>query len=268
VFFAFQIYCDFSGYSDIALGAAQVMGIRLMTNFDRPYFAKSIAEFWQRWHISLSTWFRDYLYISLGGNRVVRWRWYANLFATFLVSGLWHGANWTFVIWGAVNGGYLLVSLWTTRLRQRVAEAVGLTRAPSVHRTLQVLTTFALVCFAWIFFRARTVDDAMYIASHLFRDLRVTTVGDLLATVQAALRGGVLVRLGLESLPLARWEWAVTAMLLAGMVVVHFLERREPMVFQIGRWPRWRRWAAYYVMLLGIIFLGQYRSAEFIYFQF
>ncbi|WP_040574979.1 MBOAT family O-acyltransferase [Pontibacter sp. BAB1700] len=99
VFFAFQIYCDFSGYSDIAIGAAQVMGFRLMENFRRPYYSKSISEFWSRWHISLSSWFRDYLYIPLGGNRVVKWRWYYNLFITFLVSGLWHGANWTFVVW-------------------------------------------------------------------------------------------------------------------------------------------------------------------------
>ncbi len=97
-FFAFQIYCDFSGYSDIAIGAAQVMGFKLMDNFNRPYYSKSISEFWKRWHISLSTWFRDYLYIPLGGNRTAKWRWYANLFFTFLISGLWHGANWTFVI--------------------------------------------------------------------------------------------------------------------------------------------------------------------------
>ncbi|GAB3811400.1 hypothetical protein GCM10028895_01510 [Pontibacter rugosus] len=104
VFFAFQIYCDFSGYSDIAIGAAQVMGFKLMENFRSPYFAKTISEFWGRWHISLSTWFRDYLYIPLGGNRVVKWRWYYNLFIVFLVSGLWHGASWTFVIWGLCTG--------------------------------------------------------------------------------------------------------------------------------------------------------------------
>ena len=103
-FFSFQIYCDFSGYSDIAIGAALVMGYKLMTNFRRPYFSQNIREFWSRWHISLSTWFRDYVYISLGGNRVVKWRWYYNLFITFLISGLWHGAEWTFVIWGAIHG--------------------------------------------------------------------------------------------------------------------------------------------------------------------
>ena len=102
-FFAIQIFCDFSGYSDIAIGAARIMGFKLMNNFNRPYYAKSVAEFWQRWHISLSRWFRDYLYIPLGGKRVSQARWYLNLFIVFLISGLWHGANWTFVIWGALT---------------------------------------------------------------------------------------------------------------------------------------------------------------------
>ena len=118
-FFSIQIYCDFSGYSDIAIGAALILGYRLMTNFRRPYFALNIREFWQRWHISLSTWFRDYVYISLGGNRVVKWRWFYNLFITFLVSGLWHGANWTFVIWGALHGFYLIFAIWTIKIREQ-----------------------------------------------------------------------------------------------------------------------------------------------------
>ncbi len=111
IFFAFQIYCDFSGYSDIAIGSARVMGFELIDNFKRPYFSKSISEFWRRWHISLSTWFRDYLYIPLGGNRVVKWRWYYNLFITFLVSGFWHGANWTFLVWGGLHGAYLIIAI-------------------------------------------------------------------------------------------------------------------------------------------------------------
>src|SRR3989339_1447668 len=134
VFFAFQIYCDFSGYSDIAVGAAEVMGFKLMKNFNRPYFSKSIAEFWKRWHISLSTWFRDYLYIPLGGSRTTAARWQFNLFITFLVSGLWHGANWTFVIWGALNGFYLVFSLWTADIRKRVTDATGISRLPQLHK--------------------------------------------------------------------------------------------------------------------------------------
>ncbi|MEO5585122.1 MAG: MBOAT family O-acyltransferase, partial [Flavobacteriales bacterium] len=128
VFFAIQIYCDFSGYSDIAIGAARVMGFRLMENFRRPYLAASVSEFWSRWHISLSSWFRDYLYIPLGGNRVLKWRWYYNLMITFLVSGLWHGANWTYVIWGALHGSYLVASIMLKRPSSRLVQAIGLHR--------------------------------------------------------------------------------------------------------------------------------------------
>lgn len=124
-FFAFQIYCDFSGYTDIAVGAARTMGVDLMENFRRPYLSRSIREFWSRWHVSLSTWFRDYLYIPLGGNRVVRWRWYTNIFVVFVVSGLWHGAAWTFIIWGAFHGAYLVAGLATARIRDRLWGLAG-----------------------------------------------------------------------------------------------------------------------------------------------
>jgi len=126
VFFAFQIYCDFSGYSDMAIGAARIMGFKLMTNFNRPYFSKSISEFWKRWHISLSTWFRDYLYIQLGGNKVVRSRWYFNLFITFVISGLWHGANWTYIIWESLHGAYLIFALVTKNWRNNLNQITGL----------------------------------------------------------------------------------------------------------------------------------------------
>ncbi len=167
-FFSFQIYCDFSGYSDIAIGAAMIMGYKLMTNFRRPYLSASIREFWSRWHISLSTWFRDYLYIPLGGNRVVKWRWYYNLFITFLISGLWHGAEWTFVIWGALHGFYLVFAIWTNKIRTKVNNALGLTKNPSLHRVIQVLITFVLVYFSWIFFRANNTADAFLIIKKTF----------------------------------------------------------------------------------------------------
>ena len=163
IFFAFQIYCDFSAYSDIAIGAAKVMGFKLMTNFNRPYFSRSIAEFWKRWHISLSTWFRDYLYISLGGNKVSIPRWYFNLFFVFLVSGLWHGANWTFIIWGALNGFYLVFALLTRGVRDKINKISGIARLPRIHTALQIIITFILACFAWIFFRANNVKDAFVI---------------------------------------------------------------------------------------------------------
>ena len=152
VCFAYQIYCDFSGYCDIALGAAQVMGFTLMENFNRPYFSKSISEFWRRWHISLSTWFRDYVYISLGGNWVGLPRVYMNLFIVFLISGLWHGAKWTFIVWGGIHGFYLIFAVLTREPRAKMAQAAGLAARPRLLNYYQVTATFMLVCLGWIFF--------------------------------------------------------------------------------------------------------------------
>ncbi len=161
LFFTFQIYCDFSGYSDIALGASRIMGINLMMNFNLPYIATSIKEFWSRWHISLSTWFRDYFYISLGGNRVSKPRWYFNLFAVFLVSGLWHGANWTFVIWGALHGTYQIFGHLTHKFQEGIKsrlKPIGLLITGA-----EWAFTMFLVMLAWIFFRANNVHDAFTI---------------------------------------------------------------------------------------------------------
>lgn len=166
-FFAFQIYCDFSGYTDIAIGCAAIMGFQLMDNFDRPYLSRSISEFWRRWHISLSSWFKDYVYIPLGGNRVVKWRWYYNLFLTFLVSGLWHGAAWTFVVWGALHGFYLIMGVALRPLRTQVNQALGLARFPRIVGLYQTLLTFTLVVIGWIFFRAGSMHDAGVVFSKL-----------------------------------------------------------------------------------------------------
>jgi D-alanyl-lipoteichoic acid acyltransferase DltB (MBOAT superfamily) len=155
VFFSAQIYCDFSGYSDIALGSAQSMGFKLMTNFKLPYISQNISEFWSRWHISLSTWFRDYLYIPLGGNRVKKSRWYMNLMIVFLVSGLWHGANYTFIIWGALHGLYLIVGILTADFQKKY-----------LPRFAHHLFTIILVMFAWIFFRAKSFELSKQIITH------------------------------------------------------------------------------------------------------
>ena len=186
VFFGFQIYCDFSGYTDIAIGCARVMGIRLMKNFDRPYKALSIKEFWARWHISLSTWFRDYLYFPLGGSRCSKARHMFNLFMVFFVSGLWHGANWTFVIWGLLHALYRIVGELTYKARQSFWEKLGLymdTKKEKIGETKNIakkqsakqicfnmgrkLITFVLVCFAWIFFRANSLADVGVLLSAL-----------------------------------------------------------------------------------------------------
>ena len=144
----------------MAIGAAKVMGIKLMNNFNRPYFSRSMSEFWKRWHISLSSWFRDYVYITLGGNRVSIPRWYLNLFIVFLISGLWHGANWTYVIWGALNGFYLIFAIISQGFRNKAKRLVGLDKLPWLNNLLEVMITFALSSFAWIFFRANHVTDA------------------------------------------------------------------------------------------------------------
>lgn len=166
-FFAFQIYCDFSGYSDIAIGAARVLGIRLMENFRTPYFSRSLSEFWTRWHISLSTWFRDYLYIPLGGSRVPGWRWVVNISIVFLISGLWHGASWTFVFWGALHGFYLVTEKWITG-KKWGEEDLGAVRGFSILPFLRVLATYHVVLLSWVFFRAGSFSQAWLYLTRMF----------------------------------------------------------------------------------------------------
>ncbi len=162
-FFAIQIYCDFSGYSDIAIGAARVMGIELMQNFRTPYFSKSIQEFWSRWHISLSSWFKSYLYIPLGGNRVVAWRRYYNLIIVFAVSGLWHGANWTFILWGLLHGFYIIAGIILTRFAQLYWKKILNIGKSKISRIILMFITFHLVVITWVLFRANNIHDAIYI---------------------------------------------------------------------------------------------------------
>ncbi|MFS4491334.1 MBOAT family O-acyltransferase [Maribacter sp. 2308TA10-17] len=163
VFFAIQIYCDFAGYSNIAIGCAKIMGFDLMTNFRRPYFAQSCAEFWQRWHISLSTWFRDYIYIPLGGNRVSKKRNYVNLMVTFLISGLWHGANWTYIIWGGLNGLYQI----TFKILRFSPSKKRIKQRSSITYFFNIFLTFVLICFSWIFFRADSFYQALEILKRI-----------------------------------------------------------------------------------------------------
>lgn len=248
VLFAFQIYCDFSGYSDIAIGSAQVMGYRLMVNFRRPYFSKSISEFWRRWHISLSTWFKDYIYIPLGGNRVSKWRWQLNLVIVFLVSGLWHGASWTFVVWGAIHGFYQIFSIWTSNIRKRIVKLIGLDKVPLLYKALQIVITFILVCFGWIFFRANNISDAIYIVRNMF-----TNIGNSVPIDQ----------LGLDS-----FQLKVAFISIGVMELVHLIQEKKSIREIISTKPIWIRWSLYYILILWIILLGTFGSQEFIYFQF
>ena len=161
VLFAFQIYCDFSGYSDIAIGIAKLFGIKLMTNFRTPYFSRNIAEFWKRWHISLSTWFRDYLYIPLGGSRLSKLLTIRNIFIIFIVSGFWHGANWTFIIWGGLNALYFVPVFLMKKNRTYVNQHINAGLKPNLKELINILLTFGITTFAWIFFRSKTVSDSI-----------------------------------------------------------------------------------------------------------
>ncbi len=167
IFFSFQIYCDFSGYSDIALGCSKIMGIDLMRNFNLPYISQSIKEFWSRWHISLSTWFRDYLYISLGGNRKGKVRWYTNIFIVFMISGLWHGANWTFIVWGIIHGVFNVFGIMTENIQKSFYNFIKI--PDLIVRFINWILTLLIIILSWIFFRANNIDDAIYVLSNLHK---------------------------------------------------------------------------------------------------
>ena len=252
LFFAIQIYCDFSGYSDMALGSARVMGFRLMTNFNRPYLARTIADFWKRWHISLSSWFRDYLYISVGGNRVSIPRRYFNLFLVFLVSGFWHGANWTFIIWGALHGTYQIVGLLTRSFRQRLTSFL-----PTwFDHGLDVALTGALVTFAWIFFRAHSFSDAWYVITHM------------LAPSHAVAEG--VDRYGRLSVYLtySRQEWLFMVAGVGTLLAFELAQHRYDIEALLVRQSAGLRWTTYFALVIAIAGCGAFEKVQFIYFQF
>jgi len=263
--FAFQIYCDFSGYSDIAIGGAQVMGFRLMTNFRRPYHANSISDFWKRWHISLSTWFRDYLYIPLGGNRVTIPRWYLNLFIVFLVSGLWHGASWTFVIWGGLHGLYLIISIITKKWRAKLVSFSKLNRLPRLHYALQTVFVFALVNIGWVFFRANSFSDAILILKKIYQFARFIP-GIVLQKV--ALKTVVSFTILQEKLGLNKVDLAIVFGAIIFMEIVHLLQSQKRVRQFMSEKPRVIRWSVYLILIWSILLFGVFANREFIYFQF
>jgi D-alanyl-lipoteichoic acid acyltransferase DltB (MBOAT superfamily) len=244
-FFAFQLYCDFSGYSDIAIGAAQVLGFDLMKNFRRPYLARSVPEFWaHRWHLSLTSWFRDYVYIPLGGNRVSRLRRSFNVMVVFLLSGAWHGTTWTFVVWGGLNGAYVVASLMTSGLRSRFRGA----RFAGAAGVVRALVTFHLILVTWVFFRAATLADAATILARL-----ASSLGRLPALVIARVTAG---------------EVVLSLLLIAVLLVVELLDETRPVWERLGAQPVYLRWAAYYAMLLSLVVLGAWNLQQFVYMQF
>jgi alginate O-acetyltransferase complex protein AlgI len=254
IFFSFQIFCDFSAYSDMAIGIAQVMGFKLMRNFNQPYHSQSIREFWTRWHISLSTWFRVYLYIPLGGNRVRVPRWYLNILIVFLISGLWHGANWTFIAWGALHGIYVLAESVLQKAGKRF-NTISLNNY-AVIRVLRILITFTLVSFAWIFFRA----SSMSVAVHIIKSILLETsqnIHDLIHQVPSNLNLGLL---GTDLVI------AILSVLL--LEVVHVLQKRNRINELLKRQPTVTRWALYYSFLFILVVFSESVSKQFIYFRF
>lgn len=249
--FAFQIYYDFCGYSEIAIGASRVMGYELMTNFKQPYFASSISDFWQRWHISLSTWFKDYVYIPLGGNRVSRLRWFTNIMIVFVSSGLWHGANWTFVIWGALHGFYYWIELLLKSFKSRLS-LLSLNMHPIINKSISVFITFNFVCLAWIFFRAASFSDAI-----LIMKLVLTNIYNFEGLNKVMLHPKVF-------------------LLIYGTLIIFtefgaIFEQNLSFSHQSvnKRMPIWLRWKIYYAVIFIILTLGNFQSGkQFIYFQF
>ena len=246
IFFAFQIYGDFSGYSDIAIGTSRLFGFELKKNFHFPYFSRDIAEFWRRWHISLNTWFRDYIYIPLGGSRGGTAMKVRNTFVIFIVSGFWHGANWTFIAWGLLNAIYFLPLLLTSKNRVNLGVVADGRILPSFREFIQILSTFALTVLAWIFFRAENIQHAFSYISEIF--------SPSLFSVPA-----------FSDLP----KVGTVAILLLVFIVIEWMGRRnEYAIEHLGlKWKKPLRYAFYYILILALFYFGG-QEQQFIYFQF
>lgn len=253
ILFALQIFCDFSGYSDIARGCARFMGFRLMKNFKHPYFATSIKDFWRCWHISLSTWFKDYVYIPLGGNRKGEARTCLNLFITFLCSGLWHGANWTFVIWGALHGAFQIVGRITQPVRNKVNHVFRLDKIPRIHGLFQMLFTFVLVCFGWIFFRANSLSDAW---------LAITEICTLDIPSFSGIFGV------LKSMFGTRAELYRLMMTLPVFLGASILDYKRSIEKRVAVMPAILRYVVYVLIVVYVLLFARAEMQDFIYFQF
>jgi len=250
VLFAVQIYADFAGYSSIAIGCARVMGFKLMTNFNRPYFARSFAEFWKRWHISLSTWFRDYIYIPLGGNRVPKARLYFNLLLTFTISGLWHGANWTFVIWGALNGLFLVVESILAGSGHKYQDSV-------VRNALRRTIVIVGICISWVFFRAQSLHDAIYILKTIFTKTSFST-WDIGFAVSEFAHDITSIPVGITTILLVVLMFAIELGQESGLEHVSFFR---------NIWVQ-HQLTANVALLEMILLFGMLRASAFVYFQF
>lgn len=257
VLFLFQIYCDFAGYSTIALGAARILGFELTDNFRAPFFSKSVSEYWNRWHVSLNLWFRDYIYIPLGGSRKGKIRKYLNILVVFLVSGLWHGAAWSFVAWGMINGVAQILGEVFMPVRNKLVESLGLNRDSFSHRLYRTVTTFLLVTFSFIFFRAGSIERAMVAVKSLWQ----------------VKNPWIFVDNSLYNLGLDRRSFQFMLFSMAIILVADFFKYRGVVIREkIAKQELWFRMAVYLFAVIGILTFGiwgsGYDAATFIYFQF
>ncbi len=257
VLFAIQIYCDFNGYTTIAIGSAEVMGFSLMKNFEQPYFATSVADFWRRWHISLTSWFRDYLYFPLGGSRCSKIKHYRNIMIVFLVSGLWHGAAWTYVIWGGLNGLMQVIGDIFKPVRKKLTELTKINTESFGLKLIKIIITFILVDITWVFFRAEDVSSALHVIYSSFTDFNPWIFFD-----------GTLYSLGLSQQDF--WIMIISILIMGGVDLAHAkgIQIRE----SIAKWPLPLRWIMMYGIIAWILLFGVYGpgydAAGFIYFQF
>ncbi len=254
-FFAIQIYCDFSGYTDIARGSSKMLGIDLIENFKQPYFSKSIKEFWTRWHISLSTWFRDYLYIPLGGSRKGKMRTILNNFITFLVSGIWHGANFTFIIWGALNGIFSTIGDLTRPSKKYLLKKIHLENS-FIHNFFSVIITFLLTSFCWIFFRSNTISDAFYIINNLFVDFNLFFNKDYIFNTLTSIHNNL-------------FELYISFYLIILLMLFDFFAGSSDIHLKLLTKNKVLQFSFYYIITFLVLIMGiYYGQGEFIYFQF
>jgi D-alanyl-lipoteichoic acid acyltransferase DltB (MBOAT superfamily) len=252
VCFAFQIYCDFSAYSDIAIGTARLFGVDLIRNFAYPYFSQSMSEFWRRWHISLSSWFRDYVYLPLGGGRASRSRSAVNVLITFVVSGLWHGAAWRFLLWGGLNGGAVVAEKLFDPDQPQSDTPGGESMVPRPKTLMRMLWTFSLVCICWVFFRASTIHDGCIVLRNIVRDMFTISAYEAL-----------IVQIRTDAF------LSTTLMVLGAFIVVEWIQRREEHPLRIRSWSLPLRWATYTILIWGSLnLMPTSRVNPFIYFTF
>ena len=254
--FSFQVYCDFSAYSDIAKGAAQVMGFRLMENFRQPYFASSIGDLWRRWHISLTTWFRDYLYIPLGGSRGSSLKKYRNLIITFLVSGFWHGASWNYVLWGGIHVTYQIIGEITQPFKRKIYNKLKINTEMSSFKLGKILTTFLLFNFAVIFFRAQSADTAIDMIKRLF----------------AKFNPHIFIDKSLYSLGLNTYDFYVAIVSILILLCFDYFNMKYNVIEKLANQNIIFRWIIYFAAVLILLIFGLYGTdyvqTQFIYFQF